>query len=315
MWNLSRRDIRFLQTLSYFFAFFGFSPLFRLSENVILDNRKFEVLSISVYFILLMAQIFSAIPVLKYNMAVYSDTQKIETCTIILINMILNGWCVVNSKILYKTKWKNMFELFMSTDMILNNKNKISRRLLKNCNFQFFILQLTLIVGSAVRIQYSTKSRAGNLPLILGNIVHLEINIFYTLSLSFLIWNICLAIKCRYKDMNRLLKMKDKDIITQSQHSEICEVIKVIKDVFGTNNKIVSIFNEVFGWQILFTTGKNLVLILMVLDSLTDINFKKSWKLIMASIMYMLLNMVSEFDDFHSENKSHFRREISKIPT
>lgn len=295
MWKLSKRDIRFLQTLSYFNAFFGFAPLFHFNQNKIEQIRRFEVLTMPAYFVILVVQIISSYPVIFLDIAVIPVTQIMEAYGIITINVVLYGWCMISSHIIHKKKWKKMFELFLKIDVLLDNQNSINNNLLENINFQFIILLATFIVGFIVRIYDKIEIEEGLWFLILSSFIHVEFSCFYLLTLSFFIWNLCLAIKCRYKNMNDILQMRNKGFFLNStQDLNIPEIIKMIKAIFEANNEIVSIFNEVFGWQILIMTLKNIALILLIFDGFISKQVTYSSNLQTAQAVFMLLHVVSE---------------------
>lgn len=179
MWRLSRRDIRFIQTLSYYNVFLGFYPLFNLNGVHITENRRIEVLTIPTHFVFLTIQIVALFPEIELDISIIPMTQTIEAYALLLTNVILYGWCVIGTHILHREKWKKMFEIFLNIDVILKNKNKIEKNFYDNFNFQFFALQLLFILGSIVRIDDKAKHNVHNIPLVLSSVVHLEFSFIY----------------------------------------------------------------------------------------------------------------------------------------
>lgn len=175
----------------------------------------------------------------------------------------------------------------------------MENKFLKNFNVQFIFLHILFISFSIFRNIVNYKLKGKVLERFFYNIIHIDFGLLYFISLSTLIWNICLAIKNRYEDINEILKKNIRVTLPNCDHS--LQNIKRVKYLFDTNNEIVSIFNEVFGLQLLIIFFRTVASIIMTLDNFILNPFENMDAQQIVTSIYLIFVIVSIFIDIFTD--------------
>ncbi|RZC39421.1 7tm 7 domain containing protein [Asbolus verrucosus] len=122
-----------------------------------------------------------------------------------------------------------------------------------------------------------------------------EISYGYDNIVHFLIFNIAIALKCRYENLNKLLNIDV--VVGYRTKKESIHFIRKIGSISRILAETIDSFNRIFGWPLMFLIGKTVVQLLICLsnvlinDSMKDDVFMK--KLTMSNVVFSVYTMTS----------------------
>lgn len=263
---LSRKDIRFLSYVNFFYAVLGFCPYYIFKkDNKLVELSRIRYVSLAVLISIGIAQIVSFYPMVTLNFRNFHLWHKIFACAIVLLNIFFYSLCFSNWSASSRRKWKKMLSLFLKIDIVLRNRNKLNKNVFSNFNIQVFILHIFFIFVAVLRCTYY-KNRS--LYMMLNHSTNI-LGFYYPYSYTFFLCNICLAIKSRFEDAAALLKAEKREIhCSKNSNIRIKRIISIIKFVFQANNEIIVIFNDLVGWTILTVLMRTIAVTLGYLDAI-----------------------------------------------
>lgn len=177
----------------------------------------------------------------------------------------------VSSAFWNMNEWRHLFQYFSAMEDYLKTGKTTEISFLKNFSFQFFLTNIVIIsVLVSSFVPWFLYFKYSN-PLIMT----VEVFILYLQYVKFIkvtiVYNIALAIKCKYQDMNRHLIRGCCDRI-----SEIPNVVKNVSHLYGLAGETVDTFNKLFGWEILLSIFHSTSMTLQCFNIIKQYYFKIS---------------------------------------
>lgn len=240
--NLSQKDINFIQPLWKFLNIFLVTPHYNFDKNV----AKHPILSKLFGIVFVIARIFWIGTVLQnsrqtemWNLLVF--TQKFSYILGLFQLILLNLLVIIKSSFLIDVKaWKLLFKNLQYIDIKLQNKGKTESRIWKNFYFNFVIK----IVFFTAFFTYQLYGWSSFLKITFFQ--SLQTGPMFDVLYEFLIFMFftCIVqlIKQRYKNLNNKL-------LTLQKSTKMIQELQLFVQIYRILGETIEIFNKLFGYQ------------------------------------------------------------------
>lgn len=249
MQALSIKDIRFMRILCYFTNFFLITPWYNFQNHATSSRITPGVWAVVVFSLKLYGP--SSIIWCERNRTIFNSflfVQKI-ICTLTLSTSVVFGMVQIVATVHWNCdKWKLLINNFEYIDRKLGHRNKKSK-ICKNFYFWFFIkVVIFLCFFSPQFYLWFAVTKIKSFEIFISVFVELVNNFLFSVILNSLL----MCFYYRYKDLSKKLRNMKIDIWQ----------IEEVKQLFRILGETIEMFNEMFGYQILFLilqTGLHLI--------------------------------------------------------
>lgn len=246
IWTYSRQSLKFIELAYKYSTFIAIAPNYDFNKRTYVKENAYKLYCSIVAIIIIFGcvhQQYFYFSKLSITHTPFAFVLVLFSQFIIFVSCVL---IVLSSAFWNKKNWGRLFESFWMLENNLNTTSRTEHSFLKNFYFQFFLIQLLLMVILTNALMSWFLYIIHPNPLILmTEIVHL-----YLLNMKFMkvkiVYNIALAIKCKYQDLNSLL-MKG----CCREKSELLKTVGTVSYLCSVLGETVIIFNRLFGWDIL----------------------------------------------------------------
>ncbi|EFA02932.2 gustatory receptor 98 [Tribolium castaneum] len=285
-YRLSRNDIRFLKVMYKLSHFLSITPNYDFENFVIISPRCDKISAIcfllstilGTCWIIYVRIYCKEIRFFEISFEILGSLDSL-ILLMVLVSIILGS---------LKTKeWAKLNNKFQYIDEKLKTRDQKERNLFKNAYFQL-VLSISVYSSSVGYTQY-VRIAAKGLPTLKLFALH-EFYGFCYLWVLILICNIALAFKQRYQLINEQMAVR---INPKNCASFVIEVRKLSR-LLG---EMVGLFNDIFGWPLVFITGRFVIKILVALNFFTSTleidNLYLKHKLEISSLVQTAITLVA----------------------
>jgi gustatory receptor len=254
-----KRDIQYLDLIYKCCNVLAVSPSYNFEKNVIIYPLMCKIYGFVLVSFLILSGTLSAYEIMQIYL---SHKKKVTTYFIV---EIFNSCCLIaetaamilSSSLLNQENWLKMNRNLQLFDNKLATKNVQSRTLLKNAYCRFFTIFLLYLIFNFY-VNYTIYKLSPVVLLTTAYWLHLICNLceFY---MCFLIYNIMVALRHRYEDLNQLLQFH---VLPENPTSHIRE----ISDLWMILHDTVTYCNRIFGWPLIFFSGRAVLQLLQSLE-------------------------------------------------
>ncbi|XP_044256029.1 gustatory and pheromone receptor 39a-like [Tribolium madens] len=258
-YKLSRNDIRFLKIMYKISHFLSITPNYDFEKFVITSSQRDKI---SASFFLLSTLLGTCWII---YLRIYDKEIRFFEISFEILGSLdsLMLFMVIVSMILgsFKTQeWTKLNNKFQHIDEKLKTRNQKEGNFLKNAYFQLILSVLIYIslVGYTLYVRIAAKG----LPTLKLFPLH-EFYGFCYLWVLILICNIALTFKQRYQLINEQMTARINPKNTTIFVIEVRKLSRLLGEMVG-------LFNEIFGWPLVFITGRFVIKILVTLNFFTN---------------------------------------------
>lgn len=244
----SRQSFKFLEVTYQYVTFMGIAPSYDFDRNVFVKRNVYKLYCLALVSVIVCTFVYQQYYYWKNLFVTYTFFSLIldlfSKCIMFLLCLVTT----VSSAFWSMDDWGHLFQCFSELEDELKTRETTEGSFLKNFHFQFFLTHVLVIVVSVnsfipwfLYVRYPT-------PMILiaeTMILYLQ---YMKCIKATIVYNIALAIKCKYQDLNRFLIRGCCDRI-----SEIPKITRDVSHLYGLVGETVDAFNKLFGWEILFS--------------------------------------------------------------
>ncbi|KAJ3631276.1 hypothetical protein MTP99_012414 [Tenebrio molitor] len=248
--KLSRHDIRFLHFMYKIGNILGIVPVYNF-ENFKITSPLLNKIYASFLFVLEIAGTLWIIYVRNFdtNIRFFTMSFKILGSCDTLLLALLKASVIIGVSYCKQGAWSKLNNKFQFVDKKLNNRDRQEKNFLKNV-YVYFALSHSLYLICVVYTFTIRMLEKGYLVLKL--FILIEFNAYYDFYLQMLLYNIALAFKARYQQLNEQLL----HVNTGTAKKNSVYFIKEIGRLSRLLGEMVGIFNNVFGLPLVFIIGR-----------------------------------------------------------
>lgn len=261
-YRLSRKDIRFLQIMYKISNTFSLTPNYSFEEEKVISPRFTTIYASS--FILscilgtcwiIYTRIYcTEIRFFEISFEILGSIDSLVLCMLIVSTVL--GTCFFK-----QNEWIKLNNKFQFIDKKLKTRNDQELFLYKNTYIHLIIYLLAYF--AFVMYTLIVRIAAKGLPTLRLFALH-EFFGFLNFYIQILICNIGLAFKQRYQLLNHELKLRTTP---KSNCKYFVHETGKLSRLLG---EMVGLFNEIFGWPLVFITGRCVIKILVALNFFTS---------------------------------------------
>jgi gustatory receptor len=289
--KLSRHDIRFLHFMYKIGNILGIVPVYNF-ENFKITAPRLNKIYASFLFVLEIAGTLWIIYVRNFdtNIRFFTMSFKILGSCDTLLLALLKASVIIGVSYCKQGAWSKLNNKFQFVDKKLNNRDRQEKNFLKNV-YVYFALSHSLYLICVVYTFTIRMLEKGYLVLKL--FILIEFNAYYDFYLQMLLYNIALAFKARYQQLNEQLL----HVNTGTAKKNSVYFIKEIGRLSRLLGEMVGIFNNVFGLPLVFIIGrcviKTLASLIFFTSTLYIDNDSLKERLVISSVAQTVFIIVS----------------------
>lgn len=246
---VNKTDIIYIKPLFVIAVCLGLSPPCSLLQDVKFKSYMF-------YCVLVITVLICQTTISVY--ARYCTILKETTTTLIftidfITSIVITAFlCIAISKSISKNK---KFQLFINIFKQFDNSQNLLIESYKRFLIQFIISHILITVFYIYNMYVTIKTNGFGMFIKTSPRV---IDHYLLIILTMLVSNFAISIKSRLKWLNNTLKNTQKSLIMEDDDREETECswkdIQKIRKLYCQLSKSITVFNEIFGWQILGIT-------------------------------------------------------------
>lgn len=245
----SRQNIQFLKLAFNYAAWFAVLPMFDFDKQVMVKPKLFKIYSLFLLFIVISGFSWHQYYVWKdiLDNGLYFTVLLMTFSQFVML--LLCVICIAGSAFWSMNKWEKMLQSFLALEEHLNQETKYEASFLKNFYFQFIVTNIVVI---AVLIN-SFLSWSLYIPYKVPPWIYILegldlLNIYVKCLKVHIGYNIILAIKCKYQDLNSFLIRG-----CSYWNWQVPKTVRIVSHLYGQLGKTVNTFSALYGWQFILS--------------------------------------------------------------
>lgn len=274
----SRRSIMFMESMAKFCTLLAIIPYYNFDKKQIERKKLYKSYTVAIVFLLISTTIFTEynswnIFYIKEDTLLFGLTKTLQLNSLILFLMTSLGSAFWNLE-----RWEHFFKSFAYLEDYFNTEACLESNYFKHLCSQFIISNVCLL---------------SHLPFVLISVKYnallmtLQLCLFFVFYIKFtkslVIFNLTLAMKCKYQDLNSCLCEG-----CFGMGSDIRKTILRVSNFYGKMNGIVNDFNKLFGWELLLNITHTFVLVMICFNHINWYFFKKAHETLNVSATVVL---------------------------
>lgn len=285
----SRQKIQFLELAWKLLSCIAVVPRCNFDKGTVVSSKLHKIYSLTLASFIIFSYSLHHYFLWKnpwYNQQQFSiillEISKLIAFLIRLTSTLSSIWGV--------NRWKRLFQCFLTLEKYLESKVCKEKSFLKNFYFQFILTNLVVaVVLTNVFLSWSIYLQRRADLWLLAIHIHNTVLIYVAVLKMTIIYNLTLAIKCKYQDLNRFL-------ITGCccNHWETPKTIRTVSQLYRLLGEIVNTFNKLFGWEILLCFLLSIVTEMACFDLITRM-YSKSISGSTSQLLHLLSNFICLF--------------------
>lgn len=245
----SRQNIKFVKLACDYAACLAILPSYDFDKQVIIKPTLYKIYSVNILCLVIFS--FSCHQYFIW-MNLLNDGLYFTAIVMIFSQFVMLILCLlsITSSAFYgMDQWKKLLQFFQTLEKHLNQETKRERSFLKNFYIQFILTNI-LVAAVLINAFLCWSLYAPNKISPWYYMSHaLDLFLIYIKSLKVtIVYNLILAIKCKYQDLNRLLIRG-----CSYWNWELPRVARIVSHSYGLLGETVGTYNKLFGWELILS--------------------------------------------------------------
>lgn len=244
--SYSRRSIRFMKIATTVGTFFAIIPNYDFDKMIILRKKLYGLYTLTVFFISI--AIFSIGSYSALDQGLYSiKISEFVMSVVVECNMLaLFVLASLGSAFWNTDRWKYLFRSFAHLERHLNTEMRMEKSILRNVYLQYCVLNFMITINLGTLVAGEIEDLNSDVSVVF--LVYTCFLFYIKQMRETLMYNLILAIKCKYQDLNDFLIKGCGGVNTDAK-----KTVRIVSEFYGIMNEIVDNFNKIFGWELLLS--------------------------------------------------------------
>lgn len=297
----SRQSLKFLEIAYRYLTYLGLAPNYNFDKKIFIKLRLYKLYCVALTFVIVCTFLCRQYIYWTYLIESYVSFVSILNLMSLFVMHLLCSISIISSAFWNNSNWRRLFRYFSIVEDNLKTGDITETSFIKNFYFQYFLIHVIIVVvsvNSFIPWFFYATLRLSPIIVIL-EIFYLYLQYVKSIKMV-IIYNIALALKCKYQDLNHFLTKG-----CCSRISEIPKIVQIVSSLYGLMGKSVETFNSLFGWEILLSVLHSVTVTLACFNygkifysKIVHESLATPIQLFVNFIILGIISMVSDFNYF-----------------